>query len=307
MANNMLALQVKPWDFDYGAIAAQGENMIGARLANEGRVMDNALSRLTLDEAEGKYGALGDFRAARAAGDENALDALKAYPEMQLEMRKALDGMTDADRDEALRRGLLIADAARSVATLPAGSVERHRAWNQALDDLLEAGIIDDQQHQSFYDNPSDLVLDQALSMGQSLEQFIADRRATAKAKVPRTYGSLTLDEKLAIDKEARSLVEAGIPEYMSGTLDQAELQRRFEEARKSLLKQYGLDPEGAGPATPGVTSISKSDRTTPPPAKPVGEAKPIAPAFSGQPTIVGPNGERMVLSPDGKSWVPAE
>src|SRR3990167_1668793 len=124
MVDSQLPLQVKPWQFDVGSALQQAGQIRGTELANQGRITSNALSGLQLQETQDEVNALRGFRQAQAAGDPAAQDQLAGYPELQLKMRTALDGMKQADQDEVIARGLMMAHAAQTVAALPADAPE---------------------------------------------------------------------------------------------------------------------------------------------------------------------------------------
>lgn len=240
----LLPLRVQRPVFDYGGVLSQAADIKGRNLANEGQATTNALSALRLGEATDQNNALEAFRAATAAGDPSAPDKLAGFPDVQVQVYDALDRMADRDRQAAVRRGLRIAEAAKTVAGLPEGSPERVTAWNEQLGLLHKKGDITEEQYKTFYGNPSDLIIDQALSLGQTVEQFIADRAA----RRPKRYGDLSIAEKLKIDDEINKRAKAGLSDW--DTVDETEMAGRRRRARDEVLREYGItsDPFDSQP-----------------------------------------------------------
>ena len=260
MAQNYLAaLDIQPWKFDSGAeTAMKGEAVIGSQLANEGRRLDiagqginNALGAMKLDDATGEYNALKGFREKQGAGDPTALGELDPYPEIKLKMKAAIDAMPSAQRAEAHRQAMRLAEAAMSVAALPEGSVERDRRWQQQLASLKQDGVVDDEDMASLAD-PSDEVLDQIFTSAQTLDEAIAEwKKDKGKAA---GYADLPLADKLKIDEEARKRAETGLSDY--DTVPPDEMQKRIDDARAQILSEYGL---AVGGAAAGITTIPKT------------------------------------------------
>lgn len=297
------AADLKSWHFPSDLeIADAGESVIGKRLANEGaslanigRSQDNALGALQLDQATGEAGALSDFRDKMAAGDDKALGALDGYPEIKAKMRAAIDQMSDADKAEAHKQAIRLAEAAMNVAKLPEGSVERDRRWAEELARLKQEGVVDDNDAKALA-NPSDEVLDQIFTSAETLDEAIADWKKARAPKESLNYDDLPLGDRLKIDEAIRKRAEAGISDYE--TPDQDAMKSRLDAARDDVFRELGLLPSsGAGASAPDVTVAPVGGSPSPS----------IGDAFGKQPMIVGPGGKRMVLSPDGKSWVPLQ
>lgn len=296
------AADLKSWHFPSDLeIADAGESVIGKRLANEGaslanigRSQDNALGALQLDQATGEAGALSDFRDKMAAGDENALGALDPYPEIKAKMRAAIDQMSDADKAEAHKQAIRLAEAAMNVAKLPEGSVERDRRWAEELARLKQEGVVDDNDAKALA-NPSDEVLDQIFTSAETLDEAIADWKKS-RTKESLSYDDLPLGDRLKIDEAIRKRAEAGLSDYDTAKPD--EMKARLDAARDDVFRELELLPSsGDGTSAPAATVAPKGGSPSPS----------IGDAFGKQPMIVGPGGKRMVLSPDGKSWVPLQ
>ena len=284
-----LPLMVRGFSVDPANAIASAQNVRGKMLANEAAAIDNAtlgrrnelalsraemsneLAGLELGEARSKLGAMNEFRAARAAGDENATEKLAAYPEMQLQMEETLNSLEEQDRIDVVQRGRRVADAARTVMNLPAGSQQQKDAWNAAVQELADNGDLDPAMAESFMDNPSPLVLNQALRMGETIEQYIARQDAEKQAalakseKRPTNEEDLTLSQVLEIDKQANDRVKAAQGNSIT-PLDPAEARTLYQEARNDILRSLGIKPKSAKPKKKGKGGGETSALPTEPP-----------------------------------------
>lgn len=276
----------------------------GTSLLNTGRAQSNALGAMQLEETQGEMSALGNYRKQAAAGDPNAPQALAGYPELQLKMRTALDGMKKADQDEMIAEAQMMAHAAQSWASLPVGSPERQQAHDDQIDGLLQNGVIDDATHDKLYGQPpSKDMTNQLLLLGLTTQQYMEDRRAKdkeAEAQRPKTYDELPLADKLKIDQEARLAVEAAIPKGATRPVPAAEMRARIKAARNDILQQYGLAPDDSEPIIGGNAPIGSAGG---PPAA----ATPPAAASPGATTrAVNPDtGE--IVEWNGSAWAPVK
>lgn len=294
-----LPLLVKGFNFDQPGALAAATNLRGQMLSNEGaalnnrgQAMQNDLASMELSDATAKFGALNDFRAARSAGDANATDKLSAFPDMQLQMEQTLNGLDEQDRLDAVASARNVADAARRVQGFPEGSDEQKAAWNAEVENLVEAGDLSEEAADSYRDNFSPLVLDQALRLGETLEQYIQRQDAAAAKKLtdaqarPTSYDDLTLSQKLEIDKQATDKVKAIIGNSIRSP-DPEEAQTMFESARNDVLQSLGLKPPS--------TSV------TPPPTEGAGGAESALPAPAGKEQATPAEVDWTTLTPDAQ------
>lgn len=128
---------------------------------------------------------------------------------------------------------------------------------------------------------------DPSMSNFNGLATEVADQ--FAKIMAGGGSGNSTTDAKI---KQGMELFNHGFNKEqlqgMANTLRGALMNRKTELIgdNRYLLKQYGAPP------APAAAQPDKTASVTPPPA-------------AKSPVIVGPKGERLTLSPDGKSWVP--
>ena len=223
--DNQLALSVKPWTFDAGNALQQAGDIRGKELANQGQVTSNQLNSLQLREATGRANALEGFRTT---GDPAAL---KGYPDIQVDLYEALDKLKGRELEQAVQKGKTLAQRALRVAQIPEGAPERVEAWNQVLDESVEDGLIDEDQAAQYYGKPSDLIIDQVLKMGQTVDQFMADKEAK-NSKAYERGRQETLDALSARETEAKiKKLEAEAEQPGGGEGTQTE--RIWERLRK--------------------------------------------------------------------------
>lgn len=256
-----LPFRVKGFEIDPANAFAAAQATKGRMLANEGQdiqnrggEMRNALGALQLEEATGQFNAMKDYRTRLAAGDDDAMEALTSYPEMQLKMTQTLDALDESERLAAVSRGKDVAEAARRVQSLPAGSEAQKEAWNTELDRLVSEGDISQEWADANRDTPSEEVLTSALRMGESLDEYIARKDAEARKKLedakehPKTESDLTLSQRLEVEKAARERVDAAVGNSMV-PLEPDVAQQMFTDAKNDILKGLGITP-----STPTVT-----------------------------------------------------
>lgn len=253
-----LPFKVKGFNFDPANAFAAAQQTKGQILSNESREltnrgaeMQNAMSGMQLEEATGQFNAMQDYRKRAAGGDANATDALKAYPELQLNVAKALDGLDEHERFQVVSKGKDVAEAARRVSAYPEGSPERAKAWNSELDRLLAEGDITQEWADANRDNVSQADLDEALQMGETLDQYIARKDAEKKAALeeakarPKTEADLTLSQRLEIEQAARERVKAQIGSSLAPP-DPEVSRQMFIDAKNDILNGLGIKPSDA-------------------------------------------------------------
>lgn len=282
--------------------------------ANE---IKNTLAGAQANDEIGQLGALSDYRKAAGAGDPNALAKLRAYPELQSKFHAALDTMKPDAQKAAIERGTEIAAAAQRVAALPPDSPQRKAAWNTELDALKKKGAIDQSHYDAYYNTPSDLVIDQALSLGQSIKDFTAAR---SKAKEAADTG-LDPKELLAIEKAANDYSKTYYGSNNQEFLTDAQIKDR--DVKVEAYKQNLIAQSKAAKATPGSAAaaagpkpnvLDLTPRVTPAPAatqRPgVGagaslyDPTPIA-AQGGRPAVAAPKGDRVQPAATAADWKP--
>lgn len=265
-----LALYAKNPEINFPGMAAAGQDYRLGEQTFESNAIANSLARMRAGAEQGELGALAAYRAAAEKGDANALDTLRGYPEIQSRFHTALKSLKAEDQEAALRRGTEIAQAAQRVAALPPGSDARLNAWNAELDGLRKRGIISQQHYETYYNNPSDMVLDQALSLGQTVKEF-----TTARGK-PAGVPGLTPEQLIKIDEQVNDYIQ----NYFGGSsaltyLDPDQLAAREQAA--NIFRQR-LIREATEAATRGARP-TQTAAVTPGAVRP-----PVAPPVPGQP-----------------------
>ncbi len=167
MVDNSIALQVAaPPVSDLSTTLLKSYQIRNAQQQNE-------LSGINLEAAKQRQGALADYSIRKQSGDPNAPQALAGQPDL---MTKVFENM-NAEREQKIRR---IGDAAKTVYPLR-GQPGFKEAWQREMDNLHKNGDIPDQTYKQWRDNPSELALNQALSMSLGLDAYLkAEGQATA-------------------------------------------------------------------------------------------------------------------------------
>lgn len=185
--SQQIALQVRTPQPDLAAItnAAQRAQLNDYQLRNA--PMKSELEGLQLQDQIGGEKAMAGYRDAVGRGDPNAIKQLDGQPEMQAKMYKAFDGMSPQEFMQAAKRSTAFKNAAQHVLSLPKGSAAQEQAWNASIHVLKEAKYIDDRQFRMMQEaGPSDLIIQQALTADQWVQQYLAQ---TGKNKEPFTLG----------------------------------------------------------------------------------------------------------------------
>ena len=237
---------------------ADAANIEGKRLANAGQVLSNAgagmrneLAGLSLAETKAKTAALGGYREAAAAGDPAAMDKLKGYPELQLQIRSALEGLEDVELADAEEQLDAVARSAEVVLAAPPEA--RPEIWNEQVDSLFANGHISEEQRDEYFDNYSEIVLDQSIVAAQTAEELRATREAKKKAAIdtareyPAKESELSLKQKFEIEKAIADRIAAGAPDI--GYASPKDERRAAKKAREEVLRSLGIEPDlSAGP-----------------------------------------------------------
>lgn len=172
MAQN-IALQSRTPMPDLAAItrAAQDANLMDYKLQNA--PAQSELEGLQLQDEIGGQKALSGYRDAAGKGDPNAIDKMAAYPKMQQDLYSAFDGMDAKSFAQAQKKARAFGKAAQHVKMFPDGSPQQEQAWGASAKVLKEAGYIDDKQFNMMIESgPSDLMIQQAMTVDQWVSQY---------------------------------------------------------------------------------------------------------------------------------------
>jgi hypothetical protein len=184
-----IALQARAPQPDLATIerAAQGANARDFELRNAPQRSE--LEALKLQDEIGGQSALAGYRKQQVAGDPNALDTLKGYPKVQKDMYEVFDGMKPEEYMFAKKKARLITRAAQYVQSIddktPAGKQAKIEAWNDSLKVLREEQAIDDRQYkQMIAAGPSDLIIQQALTVDDFVKQYTGKNSKVDEAEI---------------------------------------------------------------------------------------------------------------------------
>lgn len=190
--------------------------------------------------------AIGDFVAKSEAGDPNAVEELRGYPDKYKAHVQAFDAMDPEDWREAKIRGNAFAEAARRVKSLPSGSKEQKAMWDQVLGELQAAGHIDKSQHDAMVSaGPSDDIINEALDIGEFVNTY------KPKAPKPLTELDKVRIQDVGIDNaRADRKAEADITRADKKTqaqIDQGDRRVKVSEQNASSLGDYRLGIKNRG------------------------------------------------------------
>lgn len=221
-----VALQVKTPQPDMAEIerAAQGANARDYELQNAPQRSE--LEALKLQDEIGGQSALAGYRKAQGEGDPDAMGKLDAYPKIQKEVYDAFDGMKPEEFMFAKKKATAFSRAAQYVLsiddTTPEGKQAKMKAWNESLRVLREDEFIsDDQYRQMIQSGPSDLVLQQALTVDDYVRKYGGKnsktndaeyeglRRDKIKAEIEKLRTPAGSKPKDGTDSNDRRLIEA--------------------------------------------------------------------------------------------------
>lgn len=306
MASQLVALGIQPPRFDVPGAAANAQRLVRGQQDIRRADMANQLASMKLGQEGKKAAALDAFRAARAAGDPNAMQKLRAYPEIAATMHKALDSMRPNQVRKAKETARVFGDAARYINSFAPGSPERAAAWDAKTDELAAAGHIDKAQADHWKKvGPSDLILEQALltedivgryqgapklarEQKEKIEDLVSDFR-DAITPDDIVLGGDKLDEiETRVDAERRRLEE----EFAGKRRSKGD----NEAVRKS---QDRVNEDGAPPVYYGDDPLNPR-RVSEDNANQVDLG-----AGTGKIYVNPKTGERIKF--DGKAWVPVE
>ena len=271
-----VALQARAPQPDIAAIerAAQGARARDFELQNAPQ--RSALEALKLQDEIGGQSALAGYRKAKLAGEPDALDKLGAYPKIQKDMYDAFDGMEPEEFIYAKKKSRAFGRAAQYVLSLQKGSPEQKQAWDEALQVLREEGFIDDRQYKGLVQSgPSDLILQQALTVDDYLKEYAGRNSKTNDLEYERLKREKIQAE---IDKlktggtgtglggdatRRNSRLIAANRELAEWAKDNVADAKQIAEKKAEIWSRYDLDP---GKAAPGMTESGdgKGDNEVP-------------------------------------------
>lgn len=272
-----VALQVRTPQPDLAAItqAAQGANARDYELQNA--PARSELEALKLQDEIGGQSALAGYRQAQTAGQPDAINKLNAYPQIQKQVYEAFDGMKPEEYIFAKKKAQAFGRAAQYVLSLQKGSPEQKQAWDESLNVLQQEGFIDDTQHKRMIQSgPSDLVLQQALTVDDYVKRYAGKnskvndaeyedlKRAKIRAEIEKINTEIKTGGKSGTRASQNSLLIAANRELgeweknIGGTPEEtaakkAEIWKRFGLPSDELpLTQSGAGKtDQGGPAAP--------------------------------------------------------
>lgn len=257
MADYSVALGVRPPQIDIGGAMQlagslqsnqlQQQNMLhGQRIAEERlkmakdqQAMTQAAAAQRLAAERGQRNALSEYNQANAAGDENALNKLASYPDLQSKILGVRSQMDEAQRAR-FDRGL-INNARRAQYVAGLQGEQKNQAWLDVLAEARDAGDITQEMHQQYASQqPNDLLLHNVISQAVPIQQLHQQNAPTAKMRELEAAG-----------------IEQGTPEYRE-QIAPAPLPK-YEKVNGRLLKIVpGQDPIDV---TPGSISSMPSEK----------------------------------------------
>lgn len=117
----------------------------------------------------------------------DALDTYSKMSEIGRNQAQTNDINTQAAQREYDLRSEQIARAANEVLQAPEGSQQRTDMWNQHVQDLHNKGYLNNIEYKQFYNNPSSLVLNQAIARGTKVSEQMGMTGVTQGLQAGRT------------------------------------------------------------------------------------------------------------------------
>ena len=184
-----IALGARYNPIDYPEIAREAQLARGREYQLENAPKRNTLESMQLDAGIAEAGAVKDYRdAAATEGPISSLSKLDAYPELQGKIWSAMDGMTLEDRQALQQKATLYGNAARLVKSFEPGSNEQKAAWNNAIQSLRQAGVLDEKTAQlAIKSGPNDLLINEALGTEQAVKAYKPSEQAALELRRAQT------------------------------------------------------------------------------------------------------------------------
>lgn len=235
----------------------------------------NALHQMQLEQFQTNQNALKDYNARMNAGDPEADKALAGAPDMLHKVTQIKSIQTDEARKHALWSATENADGARRVAALQPGP-ERDQAWNAELDRALKEKRITPETYKNSYGKPvNELMLQNAIRMGLSVEQYVKLQQSDEDRKY------------------SRGLLGNVIDRYRQGGAEPAPGETVSSGGGSALggIPGMGDNPQIASyPGMPAAGAAASRVAQAPAAPAPTAEAPPVEPGSEpGRPVMSGP------------------
>ena len=248
MANYSIALGVQPPQIDTGNAL-----MLAAQLRNQQLSQQQAQQSMDMERqrfgfqkqqfqagqeaAQAQRNALAEYNKAMQGGDENALQRLSAYPELQQKVLQVRSQMDEASRGKFDQS--LIRNARRAQQVMGLQGDAKQQAWQGALQDALQAGDITPQMYEQYAaQQPNDLMLQNIVQQAVPIQQLY--QQPTAKMQELEAAG-----------------IAPGTPEFRE-RIAPAPLPK-FEKVGNRLVR---INPDGTTQdATPSGMPISSGEK----------------------------------------------
>ena len=182
-----IALQGNVPQFNVGPMLEFGANMAQKNEVLKNTKMQSQMNAMKLQEAQGQFQAMQEYRKRTAAGDEDAIDALDAYPEIQKQeiTGQLIEGMDPKEFAAARKRANAFGKAAQYVSQFPEGPGQK-QAWNDMIDKLAGEKLMDSLEAKHWKAaGPSALILDQVLTTAEYIEKYAATKKGAKGGQTP--------------------------------------------------------------------------------------------------------------------------
>ena len=228
MANYSIALGVQPPQIDTGnalELAARlRQQQLAGQQAQQG--MDLERQRFGLQQQkfqsaqsaeQAQRNALSEYNKAQQGGDQNALQKLSAYPDLQSKVLGIRNQMSEAQRDQFDQS--LIRNARRAQTVMGLTGEDKQQAWQAELQDSLQAGDITPELYQQYAaQQPNDLLLHNIVQQAVPIQSLY--QQPTAKMQELEAAG-----------------IAPGTPEYKAQIV-----LPRYEKIKDRLIRLDGPD-----------------------------------------------------------------
>lgn len=269
-----VALRAEAPQIDLATIERNAQGARGREFDLQNAPARSELEGLKLKDEIGGQSALAGYRDAQAAGEPDAINKLNAYPQVQKQVYDAFDGMKPEEYMFAKKKARAFGRAAQYVLSLPKDSPKRKQAWDESLGILQDEGFIDKNQHQRMIESgPSDLILQQALTVDDYVKQYAGKNSKTDEAELE----ALKRDKiRAEIDKintpkapssaSQNSLVVAANKALQDWDKDVGGTAEERAAKKTEIWARYGLGADETMGSKPGLTKSGpgKTDQEIP-------------------------------------------
>lgn len=181
--NSLIPTMAKAPEINLGQQYLAAAQLRGADTTNE-------LMRFNLSKAQEQDNDLKAYADAVARGEQNPEAKLTKHPQILASVIATRNSLNAEERTAFDHRIKVMHNEVTSLLPLR-GTPQFATEWAAAMDRLKQKGMIDDQRYNAWRDNPSELVLQQALALTSGLDGVIKQEQLKAGQQFSQTVGNI--------------------------------------------------------------------------------------------------------------------